>query len=91
MNIWHRYVAWIDADLGDGWPRMNGLSSLVAFAPLSVALVYAVVFHPDEKPSLFEDALVIPPTVVLLVVWLWRVFLGAVRQVRAINAGRDPE
>ncbi len=89
MNLWHRYIAWVDRDLGNGWPKMNGLSSLIAFVPLTLALVYALIVHPNEKPSLVEDVLFIPPTIVLFCIWLWRVALCALRQVRAIRQDGD--
>jgi len=68
MDLWRRYIAWVDADLGDGWPNMSGLSSLVAFVPVSLAIVTALIFRPNEKPVLLYVLLIVPPTILLLCV-----------------------
>jgi hypothetical protein len=89
--MWKRYLRWIDADLGTGWPRMNGLSSLVPILPLVMGLSYAWMFHPDDKPGLMESVLIIAPTVVSFAVWGWRVYLGGKRQVGDIRRTRRPD
>jgi hypothetical protein len=86
-----RYLQWIDADLGTGWPRMNGLSPLDPFLPLVIGLGYALKFHPHDKPGLVESVLLIAPTVVLFTVWGWRVCLAAKRQLGDIRRSRKSD
>lgn len=89
MSLWHRYIRWVDADLGEGWPRMGGVSSVVFLVPVSIGIAYSVFFAPEERPGLLEGLLVIPPTVLLFGIWAWRVYICAMRQVRATNAPED--
>ena len=89
VSILRRYIAWIDDDLGDGWPNTNGLSSLIAFVPTCVALAYSLLFHPNDKPGPIEAALLIASSGTLLVIWLWRAYLSTMRQVRRIREGKD--
>ena len=56
--MWQRYIRWIDRDLGNGWPKMNGLSSLMPFVSLALAVVYDFFVHPNEKPGTIEGTIV---------------------------------
>ena len=85
--MWQAYIDWIDRDLGTGWPSMNGWSSLVPFVPITLAIIYALLVHPDDKPSFVELIVVVVPMVVLFAIWGWRVYLAAMRQVAAIRNG----
>ena len=89
MSLWQRYIKWIDAELGQGWPRMGGISSLVFLAPVSIAIAYSVILAPEAKPGMLEAILVIAPTLLLFGVWAWRAYLCAMRQARQIGAGED--
>ena len=89
--MWRGYIRWIDADLGTGWPRVNGLSSLVAFLPLILGLSYASMFHPNDKPGFIESLLVIMPSIILFSVWGWRVCVGGKRQFCEIRTARKKD
>ena len=91
MSLWRRYIKWIDADLGDGWPSIGGLSSLVFLGPVGIGIASSVFIAPDEKPGLTEALLIIPPTILLFSIWAWRVYLAAMRQVREIRASKDED
>ena len=85
--MWRAYIAWIDRDLGTGWPSMNGWSSLVAFVPVTLVIIFSLIVHPDDKPGLVELVVVVVPMVILFTIWSWRVYLAAMRQVAAIRNG----
>jgi hypothetical protein len=89
--MWQRYLDWIDRDLGDGWPSMNGWSSLMPLIPVTFALILGFFVHPNEKPGMTELILVVVPMFALFSVWGWRVYLAAMRQVRAIKSGSSDD
>ena len=80
--MWQRYIRWIDRDLGNGWPKMNGLSSLMPFVPLALAVVYDFFVHPNETPGTIEGTIVSVAMAALATIWGWRVYLRAIRQYR---------
>ncbi|MFY9350835.1 MAG: hypothetical protein WBL20_13020 [Sphingobium sp.] len=86
LEMWQHYLSWIDRDLGNGWPRLNGLSSLVPFIPLMFGVAYSAWFHPDERPGTVESAIVLVPMVTLAAIWAWRAGRCAVRQYRIIKS-----
>jgi len=84
--MWRRYISWVDLSLGSGWPRMNGLAAMIPFAPLALAIVYSLIFHPNAPPSTAEGIIVAVPTIALFGILFWRAYLSAMRQVRASRA-----
>lgn len=85
MSIWKRYIAWIDNSMGDGWPNMNNLPSLVPIVPLTLVFGPLVYLDPPEITRHWIVVIAAIPTACLFLIWAWRACLACRRQMRIIR------
>lgn len=76
MTLWHRFIAWVDADIYKASPGLRGWASAMCALPLLPFALLDLILRPEGSLRLAILISACLFSAVLFGIWQWRVIVN---------------